>query len=348
MKNTFTLFASAFTALVLNAAAVELPFDPTPATTAPAPAEAPTLGIAHGVFTADGQPFQMWGIRVASATASDAQTEHLIAQLDEYKAHGLNAVTVFYQGSRSANYDPFKPDGSEVDAGHQRRMERIITECGRRRMFVIVGIFYQHAPLRLRDADAVRAALRLVTERLKPYPNILINVANEQGCDGYEDTKHIYDFRDPERVIELCRLVRQTDPRRLVGSGGYYFKNNVVIGRSPDVDALLFDFNKAEKLTGEICAEYVKQGVTGKPLVNVELLGAWTKEFPRGIFPEHVKQRHYDEVASVLGSPQFGMFYHNSNWCQVEPMRYDLAGQGTGTDPGIRWFFEWLRKAIQP
>lgn len=227
--------------------------------------QAPALGIRDGVFTADGKPFQMWGIRVASATASDAQTDHLLAQLDDYQAHGLNAITVFYQGSRSAHYDPFSPDGRSVDAGHQRRMERILTECGRRGMFVIVGIFYQNARLKLRDAEAVRSAVRLVSEKLQPFPNVLINVANEQNSEFYDDTKSIYDFRDPQRIMELCQLVKQTDPQRLVGAGGYDVEKNILLGKSPHVDAVLFDFNKVEKLTGEICARFQEAGVIGKP-----------------------------------------------------------------------------------
>ncbi len=309
---------------------------------------APSLGIHNGVFTANGQPFQMWGIRVASATASDAQADHLISQLDDYQTHGFNSVTVFYQGSRSVHYDPFRSDGLSVDPGHQQRMERIIRECGKRRMFVIVGIFYQNARLTLRDAEAVRNAVRLVTKKLRPHPNILINIANEHNCNNYDDTRHIFNFRDPARIIELCQVVNQTDPSRLVGAGGYDEKTNVTLGLSPHVDALLFDYNQNRDLTGGVCARFIQAGVKDKPLVNVELLGAWTKGFPRGIFPDHVKQRHYDEIASVLGKPQLGLFYHNSNWCQVEPMRYDLAGQGTEADPGIGWFFEHLKSKLNP
>jgi hypothetical protein len=272
----------------------------------------------------------------------------LIAQLDDYKAHGLNAVTVFYQGSRSAHYDPFTPDGHDVDAGHQRRMERVIAECGQRDMFVIVGIFYQNARLKLRDADAVRAAVRLVTEKMKTFPNVLINVANEQNSNNWDDTRQVFDFTDPGRIIELCRIVKETDPKRLVGGGGYDMKKNITIGQSPAVDALLFDFNKPDTLTGTLCGALVKAGVTNKPLVNVELLGGWTKEFPRGIFPDRLKQRHFDDIQSVIGQRHMGLFFHNSPWCQVEPMRYDLAGQGTEADPGIRWYFEYLKGALQP
>ncbi len=76
----------------------------------------PVLSVAGDQFQLSGEPFDMWGIRTASATATDAQCEHLVAQLDEYRAHGVNTVTVFYTGCSGASYDPFSPDGCELDA----------------------------------------------------------------------------------------------------------------------------------------------------------------------------------------------------------------------------------------
>ena len=63
--------------------------------------------------------------------------------------------------------------------------------------------------------------------------NVIINIANEQNSSGWEDTAEIFDFRDPERILELARLVRDVHPGRLVGGGGYDHEKNVVIGRSP-------------------------------------------------------------------------------------------------------------------
>ena len=99
-------------------------------------------------FLLDGRPFDMWGIRTASGTQDDDQCDHLLAQLDDYKAHGVNTVTVFYMGCRGASYDPFSPDGRRIDPGHQGRMERIIRACAGRGMVVVVGLFYQARPLR--------------------------------------------------------------------------------------------------------------------------------------------------------------------------------------------------------
>jgi len=63
-------------------------------------------------FRVNGELFDMWGIRVASAVGKDAYTEQLVQQLDEYKAHGVNTVTPFYMGSSGGHFDPFTADGT--------------------------------------------------------------------------------------------------------------------------------------------------------------------------------------------------------------------------------------------
>ncbi|HEY1107012.1 MAG TPA: hypothetical protein VGE76_00220, partial [Opitutaceae bacterium] len=52
-----------------------------------------------GRLLLDGKPIKLWGVRTASASQTDDNTAHLLAQLEEYQRHGLNSVTVFYQGS---------------------------------------------------------------------------------------------------------------------------------------------------------------------------------------------------------------------------------------------------------
>src|SRR5215213_5338842 len=69
----------------------------------PPAADNPRLDVRGERFLLDDKPFDVWGVRVASATKDDAQTDHLVAQLDEYKAHGVNTVSVFYQGSSGGN-----------------------------------------------------------------------------------------------------------------------------------------------------------------------------------------------------------------------------------------------------
>lgn len=303
-------------------------------------------------FLLDGQPFDMWGIRVASATKDQNTTNHLIEQLDDYKAHGVNAVTVFYQGSSGGYYNPFSSDGLSIDEGHHSRMEQIIQACKSRGMVVIVGLFYQRASFKFTSATGVKNAVKTVAQKLKPYRNVIVNIANEQNSAGWDDSASIYDFRDPQRIIELCRVVHAEDEQRLVGGGGYDHAKNEIIGRSADVDILLFDTGGAASSSDVLYDRFVSAGVTGKPIVNVETFGAWTKQFmPPGVFPDSGKQEYFQEVDAGAARDGLYVFFHNNPWCQGPsmgdyPIRFDLAGRGTSSDPGIRWYFEYVKNSI--
>lgn len=85
--------------------------------------------------------------------------------------------------------------------------------------------------------------------------------------------------------------------------------------------------------------------VDDKPLVNVETFGAWTAQFmPRGVFPAEASRASFREANEAAAHQGLSVFFHNNPWCQPsdegERVRYDLAGQGTSQDPGIRWYFE--------
>ncbi len=48
-------------------------------------------------FTLNGNPFDMWGVRVASASITESATNEFIAQLDNYKVYGINSFSVFFK-----------------------------------------------------------------------------------------------------------------------------------------------------------------------------------------------------------------------------------------------------------
>ena len=292
----------------------------------------------------DGQPFDMWGIRAASGTMDQKQTDHLIAQLDDFLAHGVNAVTVFYMGCSGGWYDPFSPDGKKLDDGHAQRMRQIAQACDERGMVLIVGIFYQRAPFGLQDHNAVVEAVRVATESVRGFGNVIINIANEQNSNNWRKHAEVFDFGAPERIVELCEVVHQTDADRLVGGGGYDHDKNIVIGRSSAVDVLLFDTCNDEN-SGVLADRFVAEGVVNKPLVNVELFGAWTKTDVIGVFPEEMKAAYLREVQIASERDHLSVFLHANSWCQDEGNRYDLAGMGTADDPGVRWYFEAVAKA---
>jgi hypothetical protein len=189
---------------------------------------------------------------------------------------------------------------------------------------------------------------------LKEHKNIIINIANEQNS-GYYRNCPFYDFTDPENIIELCREVRSAAPGMLVGAGGYHDEKNIVIGSSPAVDVLLFDTFNGDLDKNQHSRWHYDlfraNGVNGKPIVNVEMFGAWTARFmPPGVYDEAGKQKHFIDVDEAARTPGLYVHFHSNPWCQGpsvgKPARFNLGGSGTATDPGIRWWFEYVRDKV--
>ena len=66
----------------------------------------------------------MWGVRVASATQRNNYTNSLISNLDDYKAAGINSISVFLQGSSGGYNDPFENGGLEIEKNHWKRLKK--------------------------------------------------------------------------------------------------------------------------------------------------------------------------------------------------------------------------------
>jgi hypothetical protein len=308
------------------------------------------LSIQGSLIYMNGQPFDMWGIRVASATEDEYAMNHLIAQLDDYKRHGVNSLAVFFMGSLGGAYDPFTSNGKRIDRQHRRRMETIIKEADRRGMVVVVGIFYQRVPqerINLKDWAAAENAVRTVARWTKKLPNknIILNIANEQNSNYYEKMPW-RKIRESESVIDLCRIAKQTNPSLIVGAGGYDIEKNKAIGMSEWLDILLFDTIIPEENSEFHYHQYKSAGIN-LPMVNVEMFGGWTGRFVDGVFLTNPDIRHYlKEVDGAARINGLYTFFFAADWSQSRAAgkanRYDLAGMGTPEDPGIRWFFEHL------
>ena len=308
------------------------------------------------IFKLGDKPIDLWGVRVASASQNDEFTRDLISNLDDYKAAGINGISVFLQGSSGGYAEPFFKGGSKIEQDDWKRIKNIVKACARRDMVVIVGIFYQRTVKnpemsRLRSGEEIRNAIRTVTNKLKPYRNVILNIANEQNSNHYKAFK-AFDFNDPENIISLCRVVKQIDPDRIVGGGGYHDSSNVVIGKSEWVDVLLFDTFSGDIENGQDSGwhyDYFKEsGVPDKPIVNVEIFGGWTRQFlPQGVYPDEGKEIHFREIEAAKKRPGLYVHLHSNPWFQGAAQelknRFDLGGMGTEADPGVRWFFEEIK-----
>ena len=323
-------------------------------------ANSQVLFIDGNSFLLDEKPFNMWGVRVASATQTNANTKCLISNLDDYKANNINCISIYLQGSSGGYSEPFKNGGLKIKMGDWKRLSKIIRSCAKLDMVVIVGIFYQRTVgnseiSNLRSEDEIRNAVRTVTEKLKPFRNVIINIANEQNSSYYKSFKP-FNFNKPENIISLCKEVKLVDPQRIVGGGGYADSLNVIIGKSKYVDVLLFDtFSgdiEKEQHSGWHYDYFRAQGVPDIPIVNVELFGGWTRKFmPQGVYTEEGKIIHFIEIEAAKKRSGLYVHLHSNPWFQGVSQdlknHYDLGGDGTPENPGVRWYFDRIKNNTQ-
>ncbi len=173
---------------------------------------------------------------------AERNVSEFIAAMPEWKAHGLLAVTVNFQGGSPEGYSKTQPwinsafeaDGS-LRPAFTARMKRVLDAADANGMAVILGYFYFGQDQRLKDEAAVIRATDEATRWLLEggWRNVLVEVNNETNVKAYD-----HEILKPSRIHELIDRVRKAerDGRRLlVGTsygGGAIPRENVV--RSSD------------------------------------------------------------------------------------------------------------------
>ena len=129
-----------------------------------------------------------------------------------YRAHGVLAVTLNFQGGNPRGYGAhqpwinttFEPDGS-LKPDYLDRMRHVLDRADQLGMVVILGIFYFGQDEHLRDEAAVIRALDNALEWVleSRYENVLVEVNNECDVPRYE-----HEILQPQRVPELIERAK--------------------------------------------------------------------------------------------------------------------------------------------
>ncbi len=152
---------------------------------------------------------------------AERNTREFVAAMPEWRAHGLLAITVNFQGGSPYGYSkaqPWENNGYTPEGGLRtafaKRMEQIITRADELGMVVILGCFYFGQDQRLKDEQAVIAAVEATARwvLVHPWKNVLIEVNNEANV------KYDHDILKPARVHELIQRVKsiEVEGRRLL------------------------------------------------------------------------------------------------------------------------------------
>lgn len=142
---------------------------------------------------------------------ADRNTREFIDAMPEWKAHGLLAFTLNLQGGSPYGYSKDQPwqntainaDGT-LRSDYLARAEQIITKADELGMVVILGVFYFGQDQRVKDEQAVIAAVDATTRWIiaKKWRHVLVEVNNEANV------KYDHDILKPKRVHELIQRVK--------------------------------------------------------------------------------------------------------------------------------------------
>ncbi len=179
-----------------------------------------------------------WAYPDTGAYDAERNVAEFLAALPTYKAHGVLAVTLNFQGGSPEGYSKaqpwintaFTPTG-EFKAADLDRMRRVIDRLDELGMVAILGIFYFGQDERLEDEAAVIRALDNSVQWVLGcgYENVLIEVNNECNVKKYE-----HEILQPQRIhelIERAKSITQNGRRLLVGTsygGNFVPLENVV------------------------------------------------------------------------------------------------------------------------
>ncbi len=145
----------------------------------------------------------------------DRNTDEFIANMGEWKRHGLLSFTINLQGGSPFGYSQSQPwhnsaftQKGELRDSYMKRLKKILDKADELGMLPIVGYFYFGQDQRLEDEKAVIASVQNATEWLHEngYRNVLIEINNECDVDAYD-----HDILKPERVHELIALAKSIE-----------------------------------------------------------------------------------------------------------------------------------------
>jgi hypothetical protein len=265
----------------------------------------------RALFARDGVPYD-----------ADAQTDRFIAALPSYAAHGLNAVSLNFQGGSTRGEDAvhnsaFRSDGS-LKPAYLKRMDRVIRALDEHGMVAILGYFHWRQDQRLANEAAVLNAVDNATDWLlsQGYTNVVVEINNEANI------RYDHAVLRTARVHELIKRVQDRSRGKLLVStslGGGSMPSQAILDGS---DYVLLHGNFVNDAQGLVdLAKRARQRLkTPKPIV-------YNEDEPSSV-------ERFNAVVSVGTS--YGYYDHGG--FQEPPTNWAI------NTPAKRAFFERVRE----
>lgn len=307
-----------------------------------AQAQAPTrwFEVRNDRAYLDGQPIKLWGIRAGNGLMSTAVTERFVRNLDNMKAHGINALLVYIMGSNTgwpeewgAN-NGFEADG-HLKPAFAQRLEWLIREANRRDMVIGVGVFTPRNVANLNGDAAYRQALRDTGTFLRErgLRNVFVDIMHE-----YNHRRVIPErFREPEgarKKAELRQWLKDANP-------------DVPAGVCPTIDSgTASDFPGADIQIIQKEIPIPSRGFA----INVE--SHKRDNYDRdGVFTAAGLAENFAWFETYKKAANAAFFFHAAFIQGVtgrsgSAPHAEMGGSGTADDPGVRFYYEWVRDNV--
>lgn len=160
-----------------------------------------------------------------------ANTDRFVAALPSWRAKGVLAVTLNFQGgcsctrhnpgagiilagdNQTPNNNPFGSNGTPINTAYLDRLGRCIEALDQNGMVCILGLFYFGQDQRIsnaNDSQAIKNAVDAVVDWVlaNDWRNVLIEINNETTVGGYQHA-----ILAPSRVHELFQRVKTRSVR---------------------------------------------------------------------------------------------------------------------------------------
>ena len=170
---------------------------------------------------------QQWAYPDTGVWDPERNLSEFLAMLPEWRAAGLLAFTVNFQGGSPEGYSrsqPWENTGFDPDGGLRPaflvRLRRVLDRADALGMAVVVGLFYQGQDERLEDEHAVTRAVDEASCWLLEggWRNVIVEIANECDVPNYEHA--IIGFDRCHELVERAQS-HTRDGRRLPVSTSY-------------------------------------------------------------------------------------------------------------------------------
>ncbi|MFO0959459.1 MAG: hypothetical protein U0800_18835 [Isosphaeraceae bacterium] len=291
-----------------------------------------------------GEPIKLWGIRCGNALMSRGVTERHVNALDAMKAHGINLIGAYIQGSNGgspnpeAGFDGFRRDG-RLKPEVAERLEWLIREADKRGMVVMVGVLSPRKDQDLYDEAAIRRAIEEAARFLesRKLRNVFVDLMHEYNNADRIDHELLREPGGADKKSKLAGWFRAIAPE--IETGVCPSQDTGTDDQYPGMDVRIIQKSMGIPSTGFV--------------VNVELTRHDFYEND-GIFSAAEIASMKKEWEQYRDAPNAAMLFHSayvqgiSNKSGSAP-NPEPGGYGTGpNDRGVRFFFDWLRDNVGP